>query len=150
MWAFCNMWWWLCTSSQCCCCHLVHGSSAFHEQRSKNLFLFCPQAKNSRCPKGSVYCNGLHKKAIGYSKPMEMLMDPCSCVTPTLDMPLLLSHSQRTGFWRSNVTLPQLPPWARAEGMSPLPAAIFTSCALGCKILQLLQVLFTACPSTHY
>lgn len=145
--------------SVCCCCHLVHWSSAFHEQRPKDLFLFCPWAKNSRCPKGSVYCNGLHNKVIGYSKPATgEAYESLELCDTTLDLPLLLSHSQRVGSWRGReskvwtawaASLSLL--WgAQEEGMTPLQAENFSSCVLGCKRLQLLQMPFTACSSTHY
>lgn len=95
--------------SQCCCCPLVHWSSAFHEQKPKDLFLFCPRAKIPGVPKAlciAMACTT--KPLVPQSQPLEMLKDPYSCVTPTLDLPLLLSHSQRAGSWRrskSNVKL---------------------------------------------
>lgn len=52
------------------------------------------------------------KSLVTQSQPLEMFMDPYSCVTLTLDLPLFLSHSQRSGSWRANESngmLPQLP-----------------------------------------
>ena len=77
---------------------LYIGTVSPSEQRPEDLFLFQPWAKISRCPKGHVCFGGLHNKFIGYtSQPLEMLMDPYSYVTLTLDLPLFYLGSQTAG-----------------------------------------------------
>lgn len=75
---------------------------------------FYPWAKPPGVPKAVCIASACTTKSlVTQSQPLEMLMDPYSCVTLTLDLPLFVSQSQRTGSWRANEssgTLPQLPP----------------------------------------
>lgn len=76
------------------------------------------------------------------SQPLEMFMDPYSYVTLTLDLPLLLSHSQTAVFWgrrwkewEAALADPTSSPWeARVEGVAPLQL-VFTSLYFLCPVL---------------
>lgn len=73
------------------------------------------------------------------------------CDTPFISPPKgwLLERQWKQCHSPSAASLSSL--WgAGAEGMAPLQVAIFSSCILGWQILQLFQMSFTACPSTHY
>lgn len=130
---FCKMWWWLCASLAVLLLPCSTSGQYPHLSRGLKPSSFSGHGQKipgvPKATHGLVACKT--NSLVTQSQSLEMLIDPYSYVTLTLDLPLLLSWLARGKGDERNGGLPWLPPElarrskGRRDGSSPTHGLFF-------------------------